>query len=187
MVGARSRRLAVASLGALAIALALTPAAGARTLTCELSASGRFDPPLPPLGSISSGFTFRSGGGLSGATRCSLDSGPMVPSTIGSTGHTSVALCGRMYLVDESDHGNTWIDVGSDGTVEAYPRYSTDTYGWQGILRVSTVNGLPEDTPRPHGNFRVDEDGVLTLRPQHPCTFAPLTRFTLEGAFTVAW
>ena len=166
---------------ALAACAALVPAtAQADTLTCQVSASGSFSPGMQLVGG-SGLYAFDSPSGLANSTTCSYDGGPRVESRITSEGDFTTTMCGFAALRSPSatTTGAT-IDVGMDGVVEVSSmRYSADVRSFVATTRVTTVNGRPETGG--------DTDGALVFRPQHPCGFAPLIRYTVDGVLALSW
>ena len=176
MVTSRCLGIAAACAAALAV---MAPAAGAETLTCQVSASGSFSPSMF-LVDGSGRFEFDSPSGLVNSASCSYNGGPRVPSRISSEGSFDNILCGTGWF--DSPYATTTgttIDVGMNGTNEVTSlAYRAELRSWSATFAVTRVNGRPEAG---------DVDGVLVLRPQHSCTFEPVPRFTADGVLTLDW
>lgn len=168
-----------------ALAAAGGQPAQAETLTCEISASGSFNPPVH-ISSGTSTYSFASSSGLLNSTMCSHNGGPLVVSHIASAGYIFNHGCGVASLESRPPDGTTTIDVRADGSPEITSLdYAIDLAGWRGQLRAFRVNGRPELRGAVLGT--VEADGMLLFRPQHTCVFQPLERYTIDGAFTLEW
>lgn len=177
------RRLSLAALAALLVLLMPVEGVRAETLTCRMSASGTFSPGMYPVGGWGT-FQISGSAGLTNETRCSYDDGPALDTAIATNGNFYNVVCGTAALngFEASPPSETTIDVGRDGSLEVSAMvYRLQTYGWQAEMQIFSVNGrrVSEDGKRPVG--------VLSLRPQHACTFGPVSRFTIDGVFTLTW
>lgn len=184
MTRTRVRATAVATVAAIAL-LATAGVAGAESVSCRFSASGVLDPPMVIVGG-SGTYTFQSSAGQLGETVCSRNGGPSLRSTIFSRGVFENAVCAGGFATLESDNerrsiDETKVDVGGDGTFEVTAlRYRTDIVAATGTTQARGVNGnVIEEGGAP--------EGVVAFRPQHSCTFQPLTHFTLDGVLELAW
>jgi hypothetical protein len=169
------------------VAAAVLPApAAADTISCQTSAGGWFDPPMQSLSQRSGGTSGNYGvdtGGLIGRTSCVHHSVPdrTASSRITTRGTFTSTGCGTAVLTGDPATGASTIDLG--GTIGPFVTqlsYTIELHEWHGILRVTQVNGRPEQG----GD---DVDGVFTFVPQHACIEAGVETYTLDGALSISW
>lgn len=182
---ARMTRSVLTAVVAATTFVALPAAAPAETLGCQVSAGGFFDPPMRDLSSRSgatSGTYVAETGGLVNRSECfSQRWAGLFHTRFTTRGTFSSTRCGTGVLTGDPTEDATRIET-TPLVSELVGRmsYTIELREWQGILRVTEVNGVPEQG----GD---DVDGIVTLVPQHACVESGVETFTIDGWLLLAW
>ena len=165
--------------------LALPSAASAETMSCQVSAGGFFDPPMgDPFqrsGSTSGSYNANTGGLVNRSECVHHQLLTLWHSRFTTRGTFTTTQCGTGTLRGDPASLATVIDVGPPfNRIVGQMAYTIELQGWQGILRVTQVNGRVEQG----GN---DIDGFVTVVPQHACLAADVETFTLDGGISLTW
>jgi hypothetical protein len=177
---------AAAAAVAVLFAVAAPAHASHRGIKCQLSLTGSFSPLLGP--GANSGTYRAQTAELGNRSHCTFQNFiAAYQAPVTTSGTFAATSCGNALLTSDPADFGTHVDFDStivfgdlEGPIVWQMSYTIELRNWQGLVRVSHVNGRVEEG----GD---DIDGVLAIPPPHACLTRGVETFMAHGAVALVW